>query len=289
MSHQTQRFPMKRLWGMSGIACILSGCNALFYYPNQFVYSIPHQYHLSYESVEFESTDGTRLHGWFLPALDSKKAKGTVIQFHGNAENMTSHYRSLVWLPHHGYNVFAFDYRGFGKSGGAPELYGAVHDSIVAIAYARKRFKKEGGKLILLGQSIGGALAIAAAAQAPQEDIAAVVVEGSFSSYQRIARDKLGGVFLTWALQWPLSLIFVRDTYSPEDWVSHLSPIPVLFIHGTADPVVPYYHAQILYKAAKAPKFLWTIEEGAHIQAFTVHGNTYRQKLLDFLQEWVKD
>ena len=265
----------------------LSGCNALFYYPSPHVYSTPTQYHFSFEAVAFPSTDGTLLSGWFIPALDSHKVKGTILQFHGNAENMTSHYRSLVWLARHGYHVFTFDYRGFGQSKGTPQLYGGVYDSIAAIDYVQENFKAEGTALILIGQSLGGALAVAAA-QHSKQGVDAVVLEGAFSSYQRIAQDKLGDFPLTWALQWPLSVIFVRDTYSPEALIGQLAPVPVLIIHGTADPVVPYYHGQMLYEAAHAPKFFWTIAKGGHVQTFSRHGTVYRQKLLQFLEEWAR-
>lgn len=276
---------LRWLWPSLGLAMILSGCNAVFYYPSSHVYSIPPQYNFSYEAVEFPSTDGTPLSGWFIPALETNRVKGTILQFHGNAENMTSHYRSVIWLARHGYHVFTFDYRGFGQSGGTTQLYGAVYDSIAAIDYVRENFKEAGTSLILMGQSIGGALAVAAAQQS-KEGVDAVVLEGAFSSYQRIAQDKLGDFPLTWPLQWPLSVIFVRDTYSPQALIGQLAPVPVLIIHGTADRVVPYYHGEILYEAAQAPKFFWKVAQGGHIQTFSRYGMEYRQKLLNFLEEW---
>ncbi|MBF0277721.1 MAG: alpha/beta hydrolase [SAR324 cluster bacterium] len=266
----------------------LTGCNYLFYYPNQLLYSTPAQFRLDFETVEFSSKDGTKLKGWFIPAHNVKNAKGTVIQFHGNAQNMSSHYRSLIWLPHHGYNLFTFDYRGFGLSEGEPDHHGPVFDSVAAIDYVRNRTGENSGKLILLGQSIGGALAVAAATHGSKDGVKAVVIESSFSSFQRITRDKLGEVSLTWPFQWPLSLIFVRDTYSPEDWVDQLSPVPVLFIHGTADTVVNYYHSEILYRAAREPKYFWTIEGGQHIQAFIRFDSIYREKLLNFLNQMLE-
>ncbi|MBF0287594.1 MAG: alpha/beta hydrolase [SAR324 cluster bacterium] len=275
---------MKRTLLIFWCALILPGCNYLFYYPSKHVFSTPDQYQLFHESVEFESSDGTLLTGWFIPAINPNHAKGTIIQFHGNAENMTSHYRSLVWLPYQQYNLFAFDYRGFGQSAGEPDLHGPVLDSVAAIEYVRKRNDVDPKKIILIGQSIGGALAIAAAANTPKEGIQAIVIESTFSSYQRITRDKLGDVAITWPLQWPLSLIFIRDVYSPEELVSQLAPVPLLFIHGTNDRIVPYYHGTILHQAAKPPKFFWSIDGGQHTEAFTVYGRIYQKKLLAFLE-----
>ncbi len=282
---QNKYFAFQKLLAIVWICWGLTGCNYLFYYPNQFVYSTPAQYDLTYEVVDFKSTDDTKLKGWFIPVLNMEKPKGTVIQFHGNAENMTSHYRSLIWLPAHGYNLFTFDYRGYGQSEGEADHQGSLYDAIAAIDYVQNRSGNDSEKLILIGQSIGGALAIAAAAHGSKKGIGAVIIESSFSSYQRIARDKLGDVALTWPFQWPLSLIFIRDTYSPAEWVDQLAPVPVLFIHGTADPIVPYYHSEILYQTAKEPKFFWTIEGGAHIQAFTRFGSVYQKKLLNFLDK----
>ena len=107
-----------------GLCGLMMGCNSLFYYPSQKVFYTPHNFGTTYEDVYFTSKDGTRLNGWFVPAIGH--AKGTVIHFHGNAENITNHYTFVQWLPSEGFNLFVFDYRGYGASSGKPDLEGMV-------------------------------------------------------------------------------------------------------------------------------------------------------------------
>lgn len=231
----------------------------------------------------FPSHDGTKLHGWFIPSL-IQPAKGTIIQLHGNAENISTHYLSLLWLVRKGYNLFTVDYRGYGQSQGEPDLHGPVQDSVAAIARMRDFSGVDPQQLFVFGQSLGGALAIAALTEGSRDGIKAVVLEGTFSSYQKIAREKLGGVWLTWAFQWPLAVLFIRDTYSPEERIAQLSPLPILIIHGEEDPVVPHEHGVTLYEAAKEPKFFWSIPGGSHIDTFMMFGELYRNQLLKFLE-----
>jgi len=96
------------------------GCvGGLFYQPDRKIYDTPDRHGLKYEEVSFQSKDGTGLSGWFVPAVG--KPKGTVIHFHGNAQNMTAHFGFVSWLPEQGFNLFVFDYRGYGKSAGKPD------------------------------------------------------------------------------------------------------------------------------------------------------------------------
>jgi cephalosporin-C deacetylase-like acetyl esterase len=78
----------------------------LFYYPDSRVYSTPAGAGLPYQDVWFTSRDGTKLHGWFIPAASQGPALGTVVHFHGNAQNMTAHVSFVSWLPAEGFNVF---------------------------------------------------------------------------------------------------------------------------------------------------------------------------------------
>src|SRR5512145_1917489 len=136
------------------------GCvGGMFYYPDQEVYDTPDRHGLKYEDVTFPSRDGTSLSGWFIPAVGPPK--GTVVHFHGNAQNMTSHFGFVSWLPSRGFNLFVFDYRGYGKSAGRPERQGIYEDSLAALDYIATRPGIDHDRLVVLGQSLGGANAIA--------------------------------------------------------------------------------------------------------------------------------
>ncbi|NIR98021.1 MAG: alpha/beta hydrolase, partial [Gammaproteobacteria bacterium] len=80
----------------------------VFFQPNRIRYYLPDAFDLQSEDVFFESTDGTPLTGWFLPAQGPPR--GTVVFFHGNAANISNHLVVVRWLPAAGYAVFIFDY-----------------------------------------------------------------------------------------------------------------------------------------------------------------------------------
>ena len=259
----------------------LNGCaNSAFYYPTKTVYSTPDQAGISYEAVSFESADGTKLSGWFMPAkdiADSRQAKGTVIHFHGNAENMTSHWQFVGWLTARGFNVFVFDYRGYGASGGSPSPTGCFADSNAAIDYVRSRPDVDPARLLVFGQSLGGNNAIAAVGAGNRAGIRALAEESTFFSYPGIANDKIPGAGL-----------LVDDRYSAKNHVAAISPIPLLVIHGTDDKVVPYAHATRLFTAASEPKQLITVEGGGHIQAMVYKEGLYRDALTKFFEDALK-
>lgn len=260
---------------------LLSGCiSKPFYFPNNDVYSTPTDYGLSYEVVQFKSQDGTSLSGWFIPASninDPRQAKGTIIHFHGNAENMTSHWQFVSWLPSHGFNLFVFDYRGYGASEGSPEPQGVLEDSTSAINTVRARQDIDPEKLFIIGQSLGGNNAIAAVGSGDRSGIRALVIDSTFYSYASIASDTIPGT------GW-----LVSNIYSAADYVDQISPIPVLFIHGTKDSIVPHAHSERLYEKSREPKKLILIEGGEHIDALSLrYGTKYRDEVLKFFEEAV--
>jgi fermentation-respiration switch protein FrsA (DUF1100 family) len=258
-----------------------SGCASRFlYYPDHRVYQTPQQKGLRFEEVTFASGDGTPLSGWFVPARG--KAIGTVIHFHGNAQNMTAHFSYVDWLPAEGFNVFTFDYRGYGRSGGTPRRQGVYDDGVAAIRYVQARPDIDPNALFILGQSLGGANALAILGEGRYDGVRAVAVDSTFFSYRTIVRDKIGLLPVVGLARWPLSFLVISNRHSPGSVVQNLSPTPLLLIHGTADAVVPYRHAEALFKKAREPKQLWTVEGGEHTDALTTHGATYRKQLIQF-------
>jgi len=264
------------------MSCTLLGCNGLFFYPSEKTFFTPHDFGATYEDVHFTSKDGTQLNGWFIPAIGP--AKGTVIHFHGNAENMTNHYLFVKWFPKEGFNLFVFDYRGYGASSGKPDRKGMVDDSIAAISYIRQRPDVDSHRILIFGQSLGGALALTAVAQSSKEGIRAVVVESAFASYRSIAREKLGDFWLTWPLQWPLAWLLISDEQSPLPVIKKIAPVPLLVIHGDDDHTVPYKQGQLIYQEASPPKEFWTVTGGHHTEAFTRYAVEYRPRLVNFFE-----
>jgi len=154
---------------------LLSGCfNSSFYKPNQTLYETPDQYNLRYEEVFFKSKDGTMLYGWFVPAVGD--AVGTVIHFNGNFGNLTYYFKQIYWLPLQKFNVFTFDYRGYGQSGGIPSRRGIYKDSVAAIEYIMSKPDIDHGNVFVFGQSLGGVNAIVAIAKNDFPEIRAIAI-----------------------------------------------------------------------------------------------------------------
>lgn len=269
----------------------LQGClNHRFYQPDQIIYDTPARYNLAYADVFFSSKDGTKLHGWFLPAAG--EAVGTVIHFHGNYGNLTYYLKQIHWLPSKNFNVFTFDYRGYGRSAGTPSRRGLYEDSISALEYLRSRPDADRKNIFVFGQSLGGANAVAALAAGGCPEVRALALEGTFSSYRSEARDQmaaaarknLGDVPLLNLAVRPFSFLAVSDSFSPDEIIARLSPLPVLLIHCREDTIVSVRHAEQLYRQARDPKRLWLIEGCRHLQVF--EGNRaeddYRQALVQF-------
>jgi fermentation-respiration switch protein FrsA (DUF1100 family) len=263
------------------IALLLAGCSALFLHPSERMVRDPAQIGLRYEDVRLAAPDGAVLRGWYLPAAGP--ARGTVLHLHGNAENISTFIGAVHWLPARGYNVLLLDYRGFGESGGEPSIDHVNEDARVALDWLLARPGADSERLVVFGQSLGGSAAIYAVAHHPQrERVRAVISEGAFSSYSRIAREKLDAFWLTWPLQWPLSLLF-SDRYAAERAAPLLDPVPLLVMHGEQDPVVPVTHSRRLFDAAKGPRELWTLP-GGHIEALTHPEN--RERFAGYLDRY---
>lgn len=272
---------MKWMAIISLLSAILVGCGNVFFLPYRGHVQTPDRLGLKYEDVYFNAGDGTRLHGWFLPAQG--RALGTILFLHGNAENISTHIMSVRWLPVRGFNVFLPDYRGYGVSEGKPSFAGVQDDVESALKTLIAQPGVEPGRIVVFGQSLGGAIAVYRVAHsAYRANIRALVVESAFSSHRQITREKLADFWLTWPLQYPLSWT-VSDEYSPAGAVARIAPIPLLIIHGDSDPIVPLHHGQRLFDLAREPKQLWIVQGGNHIQAF--QSQNYRDRFVAYLTE----
>ena len=274
---------MKRILLILLLVCIVNfspGCSSLFFYPQkQFVenYLLDQ---ISYKDVNFKTSDGLMLHGWYLKAKN--ESHGTILFLHGNAENISTHVNNILWLTSEGYNVFAFDYRGYGRSEGFPSIDGVHLDAEAALETVLRMSQINKGDLFILGQSLGGAIATYTTATSPYKShIKALIIDSAFSDYRRIAREKLAQMIITWPLQYPLSFLF-NNHYSPAKWIKKVSPVPLLIIHGDIDNIVPPHHGLILFQEALEPKEYWLVNNVGHIQALALPD--IRSRLVDYLQ-----
>jgi len=251
----------------------------MFFHPARGPAAPPELAEGTMEAISFPSGDGIVLRGWIL--RPPRPPKGTVLYFHGNAENMGTHVNAVLWLVKEGYLVFIFDYRGYGTSDGTPDIPGVNRDGVAALEMAFQIRGAEGGGVVVFGQSLGGAIAAYAVATSPRRgEVKALIVESAFAGYGRIVRDKLIAGIVTLPLAWPGSWT-VEDGYSPERWIGSMAPVPVIVIHGTRDAVVPFSHGERLNRLASDPKGFWKVEGGGHATALLLPD--VRNRLLEFL------
>ena len=261
-------------------ALLASACTAIFFQPHRVQVLTPDKLGLAYEETRFRTRDGLELYGWFIPAKGP--ALGTVLQLHGNAENISTHFTSLAWMPARGFNLFAFDYRGYGASDGEPTLEGAQRDIDAALGALLDRNDIDRTRVVMYGQSLGGALAAYYVAHSSRRDrIRALILESVFSDYVDIAQEKFADHWITWPFQW-IPRLSVDDRFSPLPGMADISPIPLLVLHGDQDLTVPMRHGKILFEAAREPKQLWIVHGAGHIQ--TTGDPAVRDRLVDWLR-----
>lgn len=269
------------------------GCNHLFYYPTAELYATPHELGLVYDDDWLTQPNGEKVHLWHLrPKPGAQDRKTVVVHFHGNAQNMSSHFLYVGWLAQEGFAVVTFDYRGYGRSDGVPTRGGTIEDGRAVLERVLMDPRYAGHSIVVIGQSLGGAVSIPAVAAtlAARPELSGrlrgVVIEAGFDSYRGIGRSKLGGFWLTWPLQYPLTWLLLDGDYDALDAVDEIAA-PMLFLYARGDPIIPHACGQRLLAAAAActDKQLWTIESDGHIVAFAEESSPYRSKLLQWLEQ----
>lgn len=234
--------------------------------PGRSLDATPQAVGLPYEEVALPAADGVRLHGWWVPAAG---ARFTLLHLHGNAGNI-SHRLELLQIFHAlGVNVLLFDYRGYGRSEGAPSEAGLHRDAEAAWTHLTQQRRLAPADIVVHGQSMGGVFAAwLAARRAP----AGLILESAFTSAPDIAADVYPWLPGRWLARLRL------DTRGALAEVR----CPVLVIHSTDDEIIPYAHGERLHAAAREPKRLLAIG-GDHNAGFWISREAYAAGVREFL------
>lgn len=266
---------------------LLSACSNLLFAPIKSYPLIPE---IPYEDIYFESEDSIRLHGWKIHAINDHTSnhiadyKGTILFFHGNGDNVSTQLPNTYWLAEAGYDVYIFDYRGYGKSKGSATLDNTINDLELMIAHVIKQLPED-ERLIILGHSLGASMAIYSVANSAYRDrIKCLVTVAAFSDYRDVVQEVLSKNWLSWVFQWPLSYT-IDNSYRPLDFIARVAPVPVLILHSKSDEMIDLYHGKKLFEAAKNPKTFSFIGNG-HSWIFA--GATSREFFLNYINKLSK-
>lgn len=238
----------------------------LVYFPQSTLSATPAAYGLPYEDVNFEAGDGVDLHGWYVPADESRF---TLLFFHGNGGNISGRLDTITLFHSMGLDIFIIDYRGYGRSEGTPSEEGTYRDAEAAWDYLVSEKNHSPDSIIVMGRSLGGAVA---AWLAGRKRPRALILESTFSSGVELARAAYPF--------FPVGLM-LKHRYPTAEHIQDLE-IPKLFAHSPEDDVVPYELGRKLYQGAPGPKTFLEMR-GRHNNAFQVTGKRYRQAIEEFL------
>jgi uncharacterized protein len=211
--------------------------NGLLYFPSRAIEQTPAAAGLAFDDVTFATEDGESLHAWWVPAR--APAIGHVLLCHGNAGNVGDRVAHVELLATAGFDVLAFDYRGYGRSSGRPEEHGLHRDARAARDALLSRDAVDPARLLFLGESLGGAVALALALEQPP---AGLILQSTFTSVRDMARAHYPWI--------PPAL--VPDAYPSIRLIGRLAA-PLLILHGERDEIVPVMHAEALAEAAPGP------------------------------------
>jgi len=206
-----------------------------------------------FEDVWFQAAYGTKLNGWFFPAEPNSARKHlAVLVCHGNAGNISHRLSWAELLLARGLNVFLFDYRGYGRSEGRPSEQGTYEDAQAAYRWLQQK-GFAGTNIIILGESLGGAISTELALREPS---AGLVLQSTFTCIPDIGAE---------LFPWLPVRFLAKIKYDTCSKLPRIN-VPILIMHSRTDEIVRFHHGEKNFAAAKEPKLFWELN-GSHNEA----------------------
>jgi len=236
----------------------------LVYFPQlgRDVAQTPRALGLAHEDVILTTEDGERLQAWWLPP-SARRTRGTAVLFPGNAGNRAYRIEYMQMFDRLGYSMLLLDYRGYGGSTGTPSEAGTYRDASAAWRWLVENQGVPGHRIVVVGESLGGAVACWLAARHPP---GALVLASTFTSLPELGAS----IYPLLPVRW-----VSRFQYDNLDCVRRVKS-PVLIAHSPRDEIVPYLHGEALFAAANPPKSMLQLA-GSHNYGF-IHAR----------EEWVE-
>jgi pimeloyl-ACP methyl ester carboxylesterase len=244
------------------------------------------------EDVSFTSRDGTLLGGWWIPTPDA--ARGTVILCPGQNGSMDQDVPQVVPLHQAGFNILMFDWRAHGRSEGKQVTMGVLEQLDLRGALDYLQTEHGIGQVGVLGFSMGAGISLLVAAQ--DDRIRVLVVDGAY--------PRLAGLLTAWgrvrgAPEWmargmarlavwvgSLRCGYQLDRANPVDLAPNIK-VPMLFIHGDADPFVPDIDS--LTARIAGPHEIWRVSGAGHREAFSQQPDEYNRRVVPWFTENLND
>ncbi|MGI9055484.1 MAG: alpha/beta hydrolase, partial [Pyrinomonadaceae bacterium] len=203
--------------------------------------------------------------GEYISALffENPSADYTILFSHGNAEDIFSSDGFTKESRDKGFNVFVYDYHGYGINKGKPSEQNSYEDAETAYDYLINDLKIAPEKIIIFGRSLGGAISIDLASR---KKCGGLIAESTFTSAFRVLTHYR---------------IYPFDKFNSLGKIKNVR-CPVLFIHGKEDEVIPFWHSEILFAAANEPKFFFSLDNANHNNVSDIGGEDYFQAIKDF-------
>ena len=288
----------------SGIAAL--GSSLLYFKQNDIIYPAnlpagartdvptPERFHLEdADSLKFPTPDGETLHAYLLrPPNPALRKNITLLTFHGNAGNV-GHRLPIgkVLSESLGCHVFMVEYRGYGLSTGAPSEDGLTVDGQTALDYVRNHEELRKTKIVVYGQSLGGAVTVKLV-QANQHigDIAGVILENTFTSIRKLIPSVMP----------PAKFIanWCHQKWASDETIANITnkDIPILFLSGLKDEIVPSHMMKTLYQdmsntqsTQELSGMATTIPRSPSLGISMLFGNFLVQEVLNGKQEESKE
>ncbi|MDD5064004.1 MAG: alpha/beta hydrolase [Phycisphaerae bacterium] len=255
-------FTIKRLVRSVVFVC---ACLLLFVYffSDRMIFwgqSQPSSYGDGPEILKIKTKDGAEISALYLAAPNSEF---TILYSHGNSEDIGDIRGVLEAFRDKDFSVLAYDYRGYGTSGGRASGKNAYEDVETVYEYLVGKLGCPPDRIIALGRSLGGAIAMHLACR---EKLAGLILESSFVSAFRVVTHV------------PL-LPF--DKFRNIDKIKEVQ-CPILIIHGRDDEVVPFWHGERLFETANEPKLKFWVDGAGHNDLFWVAGDSYWDVIGEF-------
>ncbi|KAN0122935.1 BEM46 family protein-like protein [Hyaloscypha variabilis] len=229
-----------------------------------------------FEELMIPTPDGEKLSAFYIRAPKARAQKLTILMFHGNAGNIGHRVPiARMFMQRMGCNVFMLEYRGYGLSTGSPDESGLMIDAQTAFDYLRKRAETRDNDIVIFGQSLGGAVSIQLVAKNQNDPrLIGLVLENTFLSMRKLIPSIIPPAkYLTLLCH----QVWASDTYLPS-----ITEVPILFLSGLNDEIVPPSHMRRLYEICQSPTKIWKpLPGGDHNSSVVEDG--YFESIEDFV------